>query len=85
MLSKSPKEMMFNPILSSSMFSSKSVHAITMKGRILLLLEKLCFLKRERGRRRRNISHVFWVVVVCAVPYILSYFSDSKDELKLDF
>ncbi|XP_013602683.1 mitochondrial import receptor subunit TOM6 homolog [Brassica napus] len=26
-----------------------------------------------------------WVVVVRAVPYILSYFSDSKDELKLDF
>ncbi|VVB00609.1 unnamed protein product [Arabis nemorensis] len=26
-----------------------------------------------------------WVVVVRAVPYVLSYFSDSKDELKIDF
>lgn len=26
-----------------------------------------------------------WVLIVRAVPYVLSYFSDSKDELKIDF
>lgn len=26
-----------------------------------------------------------WVVVVRAVPYVLSYFSDSKEELRIDF
>ncbi|CAN8288452.1 unnamed protein product [Cochlearia groenlandica] len=26
-----------------------------------------------------------WVVVVRVVPYVLSYFSDSKDELKIEF
>ena len=26
-----------------------------------------------------------WVMAIRAVPYVLSYFSDSKEELKLDF
>lgn len=26
-----------------------------------------------------------WVVVIRAAPYVLSYFSDSKDELKIEF
>ncbi|ESQ30545.1 hypothetical protein EUTSA_v10011932mg [Eutrema salsugineum] len=26
-----------------------------------------------------------WVVVIRAVPYVFSYFSDSKDELKIEF
>jgi hypothetical protein len=66
------------------------IHTSERKKKIAAMFPGMFMRKPDKAEALKQLrTHVAlfgsWVVIIRAAPYVLSYFSDSKDELKIDF